>query len=83
MAARLAGPRIPAGGVGLAIRARMTRPASCRRRARDTVGAIIQRPPGGREWQHGHAAGDLVLMTAGSSAEPGQQNTGRGSRVAS
>ena len=34
MAARLAGPRIPAGGVGLAIRARTTRSASCRRRAR-------------------------------------------------
>src|SRR2546430_13618427 len=45
MAARLACPRIPPGGVGLAIRARMTRSASCRRRAGNTTGAIIQRPP--------------------------------------
>jgi len=36
MAARLASPRIPAGGVGLAIRARMTR---------SLWDAIIQRPP--------------------------------------
>ena len=48
MAARLAGPRIPPGGVGLAIRARMTRSASCRRRARSTGDAIIQRPPRAR-----------------------------------
>src|SRR6266487_6227356 len=38
MAARLAGPRIPAGGVGLAIRAWMTRSAWCRRRARKQSG---------------------------------------------
>src|SRR5437016_14586337 len=38
MAARLAGPRIPPDGVGLAIRARMTRSASCRRRARKQSG---------------------------------------------
>jgi hypothetical protein len=38
MAARPAGSRIPAGGVGLAIRARMTRSASCRRRARKQSG---------------------------------------------
>jgi len=38
MAARLAGPRITPGGVGLAIRARMTRCASCRRRAGEQSG---------------------------------------------
>jgi hypothetical protein len=38
MAARLAGPRIPADGVGLAIQARMTRSASCRGRARKQSG---------------------------------------------
>ena len=38
MAARLAAPRVQAGGVGLAIRARMTRSASCRRRARKQIG---------------------------------------------
>jgi hypothetical protein len=50
MAVRLACPRIPAGGVGLAIRARMTRSASCRRRASKQSGrhhsAASWRPAG-------------------------------------
>jgi len=46
MAARLASPRIPAGGVGLAIRARMTR---------SLWDAIIQRPPSARRRRAGRA----------------------------
>ena len=72
MAARLARPRIPPGGVGLAIRARMTRSASAEARQKHSG-----RHYSAASWRAGVAARSrrrvLVIMTAGSSAEPGQQ----------